>query len=148
MKEIPWDIANPLMSACVSIFLKNLFKTPLKTLVKFQRMHECHFKKANFMHAKSRKINKRALIEFTKKAFVNQTIWIENGVKAFDMCIDHSAMYADDIRMTFVAHSFDLDKCDPMFMSVETCAFMYLFRNCPAENWTDSKFLQVLLMKL
>lgn len=102
-------------------------------------MHECHFKKANFMHSKTKKINKKTLIEFTKKAFSNSTMWIDNGLKAFDMCVDHGLMYEEDIRSTFAAHKFDLEKCDPMFMSVETCAFMYLFRHCPKENWTESE---------
>lgn len=108
-------------------------------MVNFQRMHECHFKKANFMHGT--KINKKKLIQFTEKVLFNQTKWIENGVKAFDMCVDHGAMYIDDIRSTFAAHNYDVEKCNPMFMSVETCAFMYMFRNCPAESWTESEFL-------
>uniref|UniRef100_A0A336N593 CSON006729 protein n=1 Tax=Culicoides sonorensis TaxID=179676 RepID=A0A336N593_CULSO len=100
-------------------------------------MHECHFKKAKFLNGN--KIDKKTLIQYTKKVFVNQTAWIENGVKAFDMCVDHCLMYVDDIRSAFDTHKFDLKQCDPMYMSVETCAFMHLFRNCPVSDWKDSE---------
>lgn len=109
-------------------------------------LHQCHFIRAKFLSGS--KISKDQINRYIKNAFSNTTDWVENGIKAFDMCIDHVAMYADDIRSVFSAEKFNVATCNPIFMSVETCSFMYLFRNCPKKDWNESEYYSLANRKI